>query len=606
MNKEVFPVSLITSFFKRNVSFLESFSSFHCSMIKLYYLVAALLIVPECLFSFAPVDSLIYNFSFTDTTKYDPVLSFDFDIKSQPGNIILAPGKTKNLAANSLMKAYYSGSFPLNSEQKPDTNKINAEKLHDNNFFTYVEFPTPSNVGTQIKIDLRVVRIVDSIVVFGLGNTPGTGFNLRPIAFSYYAGIDSNRQSRVFQEFNNLDSARHVATIPDPQPVQYITFELDKQSPNLSTVISEFKIFGQGYVVNAAYVSKVDSTGALPANFANVFLDADIPLGTIVSFEMRTGSKNIVDSLSWSNWSAPIDFNSSASSTKGAQLFVAEPRKYFQYRLSLRTTTVQTPKIRGVKFVYQQNLLADSTVASINPDTVNVLSASVLTYRIKTNISPTSLGIDTVKIQTPSPSIVRSVSVNGSPVQYQYVPSSTAIVIGFPQTIKTSSNIDIVFSTKMIESGSFPSEVISKNAAWNPQTVDATKEGFGFSWSVTAAGVPLTPLVDVLIDPNPFTPNNDGKNDITLIDFSVTKIEISKPLRIKIFDLSGRKIRTVADVLSGVNPYFGDPRKGGSAFVWDGNDDNGKRVRPGVYIVQISLDVDNGGQVVTKSVVVAY
>jgi hypothetical protein len=555
---------------------------------------------------FGAVDSLVYSFSFSDTTKYDAAQSFDVDFKSKPGSIILAPGKTKNLAAGSLMKASFSGSFPMNAEQKPDTNKINAEKLRDGNFFTYVEFPTPSNVGSQIKIDLRVVRIVDSIVVFGLGNTPGTGFNLRPIAFSYYAGIDSNRLSRIFQEFNNLDSARHVATIPDPQPIRYISFELDKQSPNLSTVISEFRIFGQGYVVNAAYVSKVDSTGALPANFARVYLDAGITAGTSVSFEMRTGTKKTVDSLNWSDWSSPILFSSSAQALAGAPLFVAEPRRYFQYRLLLRTTTLETPQVNGVKFSYQHNLLADSTSATITPDTVNVLSASILTYSIAAKVSPTSLGIDTIKILTPSPSIVRSVSINGVETAYQYSPKSDRIVIGFPQTISSNATINVVFSTKMIQSGNFPSEIVSKIAPWNPQTIDAAKNASGYNWTVTTAGVPLTPLVDVLIDPNPFTPNSDGKNDITLIDFSVTKIEIPKPLRIRIFDLTGRKIRTVADVISGVNPYFGDPRKGGNAFVWDGRDDSGSLVRPGVYIVQVSLDVDNGGQVVTKSVVVAY
>ncbi|MBI2430160.1 MAG: hypothetical protein HYV29_15440 [Ignavibacteriales bacterium] len=556
---------------------------------------------------FAAADSLVYSFNFSDTTKYDKSLSYDIDLKSQPGNIILAPGKAKNLASGSIMKAIYAGPFPLNAEQKPDTNKINAEKLHDNNFFTYVEFPvTASNIGSQVKIDLRVVRVVDSIVVIGLGNLASTGYQLRPIAFSYYAGVDTNNMSRIFQEFNNLDSARHVATIPDAQPIRYITFEIDKQHPNNSTVISEFRIFGQGYVVEAAYVSNIDSVGMLPANFANVFLDADIPTGTTVSFEMRTGSKKTYDSTSWSNWSSPIQFLSSPSASEGAQLLTAEPRRFFQYRVSLRTSTLETPKVRSVKFVYQQNLIADSTSARITPDTVDVLTISTLTYSIFAKFSGSSLGIDGVKIQTPSPSSVRNVTVNGVSVAYSHVPSSSEIVIEFAQTVSSTSTIDITFATKLIRHADFPSIISNKSSTWNPQTVDPNRSPGSGGWSVIAAGVPRNPLVDVVIDPNPFTPNNDGRNDITVIDFSVTKIEVPKPLRIKIFDLTGRKIRTIADLMSGVNPYFGDPRKGGSAFLWDGKDDNGKVVRPGVYILQVSLDVDDGGFVVTKSVVVAY
>ena len=117
---------------------------------------------------------------------------------------------------------------------------------------------------------------------------------------------------------------------------------------------------------------------------------------------------------------------------------------------------------------------------------------------------------------------------------------------------------------------------------------------------------PPSTLVNVRVDPNPFTPNGDGKNDITVIDFAIANIEITKTLRIHIFDLYGKRIRTVSELRTGINPFYGDPRYGGKGIIWDGKNDEGKIVLPGVYLLQISIDTDNGGELLTKTVVVSY
>jgi hypothetical protein len=54
--------------------------------------------------AFSSGDSLVYSFVFSDTTKYDPLLSGDIDLKTEAGKISLAPGDAKNLALNSKMR----------------------------------------------------------------------------------------------------------------------------------------------------------------------------------------------------------------------------------------------------------------------------------------------------------------------------------------------------------------------------------------------------------------------------------------------------------------------------------------------------------------------
>ncbi len=71
------------------------------------------------------------------------------------------------------------------------------------------------------------------------------------------------------------------------------------------------------------------------------------------------------------------------------------------------------------------------------------------------------------------------------------------------------------------------------------------------------------------VSPNPFTPNNDGFNDDVEFDFEQVG-NITNPV-IRIFSFNGKLVRT----LSALN---------GTRMLWDGLDENGNRLNPGVYL----------------------
>jgi hypothetical protein len=548
-------------------------------------------------------DSLVYSITdFSDSTKRDIQQTTDVDLDTAPPSIVLASGDTKDLALGALFSIHYTGAFPQTSAHTLDTARMNPSKLGDDNLFTIVSLP-PGNVGSTVTIDLQAFRRINRIQVAVLGGF-GTSLNQRPRAFSYYAGVDSNSLGKIYQELDNQDSI-HTAYLSQPVIARYVMFQLDKQTTTDFTVISEIRIYGEGYVSVGTYTSAVDTTLGGKANFGPVYVDADFDNATSVSIEMRTGNTPVVDST-WSVWSPPVEFFSAEEADEGTLLEVKEPRRNFQYRIKLFTSDIGTPKVKGVKFVYQNNLVADSTDAFITPSDVPVLSPATLKYSIAELFSPSSLGVDTIRIRSPGPAVVRSVSLNGTAIPYTFLPAPDQMTITFPQSIATSSTLDITFTTKLIQPASFPAVIISKNAPWNPQYVDPRKTSSGDAWSITTSGVPANVLVGVQISPNPFTPNGDGKNDAAVIDFSIANIETPKTLSIFIFDLTGKKIRTIVSTPTGANPFFGDPRSGGKGFLWDGKDDNGKLVLPGVYIVQLAVNVDNGGQFATKTVVVAY
>jgi hypothetical protein len=101
------------------------------------------------------------------------------------------------------------------------------------------------------------------------------------------------------------------------------------------------------------------------------------------------------------------------------------------------------------------------------------------------------------------------------------------------------------------------------------------------------------------IAPNPFTPNGDSINDQTTISFSLFKVHASRLVKVSLFSLDGRRVRTIEQTVAG----------GAQAFAWDGRDDQGATVPPGLYIAQIDAETDAAdvsGQQVARLVGVVY
>jgi Lamin Tail Domain/CHU_C Type IX secretion signal domain/CARDB len=99
---------------------------------------------------------------------------------------------------------------------------------------------------------------------------------------------------------------------------------------------------------------------------------------------------------------------------------------------------------------------------------------------------------------------------------------------------------------------------------------------------------------EISISPNPFSPDNDGYQDFTKINYRLNQ-KISQ-IRIKIFDSQGRLVRTLVN-----NSESGD--KG--SVIFDGRDNKGNPLRIGIYIVYLqALNINSGFEKDLKTVVV--
>lgn len=108
---------------------------------------------------------------------------------------------------------------------------------------------------------------------------------------------------------------------------------------------------------------------------------------------------------------------------------------------------------------------------------------------------------------------------------------------------------------------------------------------------------PLLPIKGNLsIHPNPFSPDGDGRDDRALISYRLP-VETAL-ITIRVYDLQGRKVLTLTD--QEPTGYKGEK-------IWDGRDDQGKRISIGFYILYLEALNSSRGVLVSlkKPLVVA-
>ena len=101
----------------------------------------------------------------------------------------------------------------------------------------------------------------------------------------------------------------------------------------------------------------------------------------------------------------------------------------------------------------------------------------------------------------------------------------------------------------------------------------------------------------VFIEPNPFSPDGDGYEDVTIIRGAIP--EQRATIKIQIFDIKGRLIRTLKD-----NEFSGSR----FSAVWDGKDSHGCKARMGIYIIFVQA-LNNNKMIIREiktSVILAH
>jgi hypothetical protein len=188
--------------------------------------------------------------------------------------------------------------------------------------------------------------------------------------------------------------------------------------------------------------------------------------------------------------------------------------------------------------------------------------------------------------------------------------------ITFTPPIKDIDQLVIPFRTRLYaNTHSFRSYLFSPDSE-NPLNV--SEHVTVGSWTVVTDDVLDRLLSKVSAVPRVFSPDGDGICDYTVIEFILAKVREPREIEIKIFDLKGILVRDLGGgrLLSAsayLHPGMGDLGSYAADRLWeiapgywDGTDEEGDRVPPGIYLYQVKACVDEGEEIRGGTVTVAY
>ena len=134
--------------------------------------------------------------------------------------------------------------------------------------------------------------------------------------------------------------------------------------------------------------------------------------------------------------------------------------------------------------------------------------------------------------------------------------------------------------------GDLPQPILAGNA-----TAEVTTNALSVFGSIEK------PLGRFALSSGCVTPNGDGRNDEIGISYDIIFLVERVRVDVGIYDLSGHRVRQI---------FSGSLDVGKYEDLWDGSDDEGNVVSPGIYICRISVDTQTGTHDRAKSVAVAY
>jgi hypothetical protein len=246
-------------------------------------------------------------------------------------------------------------------------------------------------------------------------------------------------------------------------------------------------------------------------------------------------------------------------------------------------------------------------VGEIYPSAAEVGRASGFTYALRPTLRGEDTGFDRLEMTTSASRFLTVDSVRVDKADVPFVVESLGehrFEISFPKITREEDSgalIEVAFQAQILRFGStFDARVFDSSRPLEvPQAVtagDATDDYDGNTVAVATSTDSLS-MLKLSVSPRIFTPNGDGVNDTAVISYDLLESLGSVSIAIGIHDLAGRLVRRL---------YSGEDGIGHYERWWDGTDDAGGLVPPGVYLYRASVDTDNAETVSVGLLHIAY
>lgn len=325
------------------------------------------------------------------------------------------------------------------------------------------------------------------------------------------------------------------------------------------------------------------------------------------------------DLINWSPFSTPYPAD--------GPIVSPSPRRYMQFEAVFNSSDLEAARaIQSLSFELLTPPFADALVGEVFPREVKAAEEVSFTFAVRAAMGTAGLrGFDTIEIDTPSRvssiDAVQIVAGDGAIVAEHHnlaeASGDFAIVevaddrfaVRFPVVTQDQTQVHIRFQTNVLTySTNFTASARRTTEPSAAQVIDPGHVAFlgegdedAFSGTTVLSPSVLAEgqlLGQVQAAPNPFTPNGDGINDEAVIHYNLLALSTPRPVEVALYDLSGRRVRVL---------FAGEEANGRyTDKAWDGRDDQGRAVPPGLYVARVFVVGDSGDAEQSRVVGVAY
>ena len=453
-------------------------------------------------------------------------------------------------------------------------------------------------------------------------------YNRKDMYFEALLEVKENTRSTVEVELTG-EYIRRVALFVPSQPTR-------------DWEIAEFEIFAPGYVPNASYLSNILDLGK-EVTLGELRWSGGKDAEATVNIRSRSGSdvdpniywrntfrgdeqvsydakgepltlraygrleisergKITRDAANWDFWSKTYDFGDST----GTRWSATKARRFVQVELDFQSNIAAGSRMNYVEFTASPPAVT-TLVGEIDPWQVETAEVTQFTYAIRPTIGLDDPGFDHVEIAAKGGRLVSidGVRIGGQEVAFERVEEGAErLVVGMPRldVDRTEEVVEVDFSGEIFRYGTtFAGRVFDSQTPqeiWQPvQPGNATALRDGNTLSVQAVALGSRVLGALDLAGGIFTPNGDGVNDGLDIAYDLLKLVTPTPVVVEVRDLAGGLVREV---------YNGFDAAGRHRRWWDGLDEHGQQVAPGVYICRVEVATEEGRRQRARVVAVAY
>ena len=546
------------------------------------------------------------------------------------------------------------------------TQQINTAGVIDGNIqsfgtvtTTIAEITDPNELNLDMFFDLGSFFWVDTHrIVYNPGNVHARSFFDYQLDFSdgsRAANGELNWTTSLFRQ----QEATLKAVIEGNRfdPVQARFFRLQAKARHVRgnglVPVAEMQLYGDGFQPRVELESDLVRLGG-SRNLLSIAWDAAAPPGTKVQIQTRTGNQlgeilhyfkkdgtevtesqygkllslfrgdivpEEVPGSDWSDWSEPYTLST------GSAITSPSPREFLKVRATLVSDDPQVAaSLQAIRLNFVEPV-AQGLIGEVVPFRVDSLGIEQpFSLYIRPEFDRSDSGFDELLLVSPPDMALEFAGLYGGS-EADFMADGDIAALALPGTelifagadslqvafdaIDPNAGIDVLrldFRTTLFSTGAVLRPSLQQRGATTStwQRVDggnAIDLGTGNGTILVSAVGRARLIHDAVVRPAAFSPNGDGINDETQFEFKVVRVGDDSPAEVSVYDLAGRLVRRLIERR--------EVSTGAHALRWDGRDQLGEVVPPGIYYARLRVATETDGAgvenaEVLRTVSVAY